>query len=91
MMTMMMIKIGTVFKTVTETAVFDRNRRKPKPQDFMVRDTVEDDDDRRQYNPQQQLHKSSRDYDTNKKLFKCDDSPIGGGGGGGGGGGIGGD
>jgi len=33
-------RIGTVFRTVTETSVFDQNRIKPKPQYFVVRDTV---------------------------------------------------
>jgi len=33
-------RIGTVFRTRTETAVFDQNRIKPKPQYFIVRDTV---------------------------------------------------
>ena len=33
-------RVGTVFGTGTGTAVFDQNRRKPKPQFFTVRDTV---------------------------------------------------
>ena len=33
-------RVGTVLGTGTGTAVFDQNRRKPKPQFFTVRDTV---------------------------------------------------